>query len=187
MSDQDNLFAVFCERLAAAGIDYMVTGSVATTVYGEPRLTHDVDLVVSLGKVSPALLAAQFPESEFYCPPEEVIAVEAQRAQRGHINIIAHSTGFKADVYFISHDPLHQWAMAHRRTVALGNGTLAIAPPEYVIVRKLEFFREGGSRKHLRDIASIRAQTPLVQAFIDEQIRERGLGKEWQAVLAEPE
>lgn len=27
------------------------------------------------------------------------------------------------------------------------------APPEYVIVRKLQFFREGGSQKHLRDIS----------------------------------
>ncbi len=30
---------------------------------------------------------------------------------------------------------------------------LILAPPEYVIVRKLQFFREGGSQKHLRDIS----------------------------------
>lgn len=31
-----------------------------------------------------------------------------------------------------------------------------VAPIEYVIVRKLEYFREGGSEKHLRDIRAMR-------------------------------
>lgn len=34
---------------------------------------------------------------------------------------------------------------------------MALAPPEYVIVRKLQYFREGGSEKHLRDIRSMLA------------------------------
>ncbi len=47
-----NLFLVFLEPLNRAAIPYMVTGSVASLVYGEPRLTHDVDLVVELN-ISP--------------------------------------------------------------------------------------------------------------------------------------
>jgi len=35
-----NLFAVFTDRLEQIGVRYMVTGSVAGMLYGEPRLTH---------------------------------------------------------------------------------------------------------------------------------------------------
>ena len=38
----------FVTRLTALGVPYFVTGSVAGTLYGEPRLTHDIDLAVVL-------------------------------------------------------------------------------------------------------------------------------------------
>jgi hypothetical protein len=39
-----NLFSLFTNPLNENQIDYMVTGSVAAMVYGEPRLTHDMGL-----------------------------------------------------------------------------------------------------------------------------------------------
>jgi hypothetical protein len=151
-SIMDDLFSLFTRRLDAAGIVSMVTGSVAATAYGEPRMTHDVDLVVVLDDAAIGRLVAAFPDEEFYCAPAEVIRVESHRGHRGHFNIIHHETGFKADVYIAGRDPLHRWALAHRRRLELGTESLSVAPPEYVIVRKLEFFREGGSMKHLDDI-----------------------------------
>ena len=38
--------ALFLEPLERLGVPYCVTGSVAASVYGEPRLTADIDLVV---------------------------------------------------------------------------------------------------------------------------------------------
>ena len=93
----DDLISIFVERLAAAGVDYMVTGSVAAMVYGEPRLTHDVDLVVALPVAQIRAFVAAFPGEEFYCAPEEVIRVEAARHQRGHFNVIHHETGLSSD------------------------------------------------------------------------------------------
>lgn len=48
-----------------------------------------------------------FPLEEFYCPPADVLAIEVQRGQRGHCNLIHHESGFKADVY-IAFDELHR-------------------------------------------------------------------------------
>lgn len=99
-----------------------MTGSTAGIIYGEPRMTHDVDIVAALTVRDIQAFVNAFPIEEFYCPPEEVIAIEVRRGQRGHCNLIHHGTGFKADIYF-AFDELHRWAFAHRRTVTIdGNG-----------------------------------------------------------------
>ncbi|MEM7394209.1 MAG: hypothetical protein AAF492_17870, partial [Verrucomicrobiota bacterium] len=59
------------------------------------------------------------------------------------------------DLYLMGNDSLRQWGMEKRQRVEIGEGTLWLAPPEYVILRKLEYFEDGGSDKHLRDIQSM--------------------------------
>jgi hypothetical protein len=182
----EDLFTLFTSRLASAGIDAVVTGSVAAMLYGEPRLTHDIDLVVLLDDDSIDALIHAFPEEEFYCAPEEVIRVEARRSVRGHFNIIHHATGFKADVYLAGRDPLNRWALQDRKTLPLGEATIQVASPEYVIVRKLEFFREGGSAKHIEDIRGIVRQQgdKLDRQLIEKKVAEHGLVDEWRQVGA---
>src|SRR6185295_9277694 len=94
-----NPFLIFATRLEATGIPYMITGSVAATLYGEPRLTNDIDIVALILDTHLATIASVFPPHEFYLPPEEVLRVEAARTHRGHFNIIHHTSGYKADVY----------------------------------------------------------------------------------------
>jgi hypothetical protein len=164
----------------------MVTGSVAAMIYGEPRLTHDIDLVVVLPDSAIDALVAAFPDAEFYCAPREVILVEAHRRRRGHFNIIHHESGFKADVYVAGTDALHRWAFSQRRELPFSATTMHVAPPEYVILRKLEYFREGGSEKHVGDVRGIlRHQGGIDVAFIEGEVEQRGLRREWDAVRAE--
>ena len=166
----------------------MVSGSVAAIVYGEPRLTHDVDVVVFLDRPHIPRLPQLFPPGEFYCPSEEEIAMEAEREQRGHFNIIHLETGFKADMYMAGSDPLHTWGFARARTLDFDGEPIVVAPPEYVIVRKLEFFREGGSEKHLRDIRSILANSPdlIRHDELERQIAALGLHEAWKKAQASP-
>ena len=180
----NDLFTLFTSRFEAAGIDAVVTGSVAAMIYGEPRLTHDIDLVALLDERGIRALVKAFPDEEFYCAPVEVIRVEARRPQRGHFNIIHHETGFKADVYVAGADPLHRWALASRRRVSFGGATLSLAPPEYVIVRKLEFYREGHCAKHLSDIRGILQQQGdrIDKKELESRVAELGLQAEWAEV-----
>jgi hypothetical protein len=179
-----NLFLMFTKRLNALGVPYMVSGSVAVILYGEPRLTHDVDLVVMLNREHISRLPEVFPPEEFYCPPIDVIVVEAAREQRGHFNIIHHETGFKADVYLSGRDPLHAWGLARSRQLEVEGQVIVVAPPEYVIVRKLEYYREGSSDKHLRDIRSMLDTSPdaIDRVELEKQIGARGLQDAWRQV-----
>jgi len=137
------------------GVKYMVTGAVANIVYGEPRLTHDIDLVLEIEAEGAEKITSSFPLDEFYCPPIEVIIIESKRRMRGHFNIIHHKTGFKADIYIAGDDPLHAWALQNRKRISIKGKNFWIAPIEYVILRKLEYYREGGSEKHLQDITGM--------------------------------
>lgn len=135
----------------------MVTGSVATIAYGEPRLTVDVDLVVDLATDRVAEFRRAFGGAEFYCPSEEAIREELSRATAGHINVIHSASGLKADIYLKGGDPLHEWAFERRRRLDIEDLSVFFAPPEYVILRKLQYYKEGGSPKHVRDIRSVLA------------------------------
>jgi hypothetical protein len=77
---------------------------------------------------------------------------------------------------------LHRWAMANKRPFDVEGETLWVAPPEYVILRKLEFFREGGSDKHLRDIAGMLANSSemIDFLFLSDQMKKLGLEREWE-------
>lgn len=179
---QHNLLLLFVSRLNCIGLRYMVTGSVASIIYGEPRLTHDVDLVLAIQPADVGRLIGAFPLDEFYCPPPEVITIEIKRSHRGHFNLIHQATGFKADIYIAGQDNLHAWALSNRRKETVADEEFWVAPVVYVIVRKLEYYREGGSEKHLRDIAGMVALSSALidYAKLEQFINERDLEKEWR-------
>jgi len=181
MTDEISLFT---DRFNRLDRPYMVTGATAAIVYGQPRVTNDLDLVIAMDQPGIEELPHHFPEEDFYLPPAEVMLVEISRERRGHFNIIHHESGFKADVYLANEDPLHQWALPLRRSVPWADGLLWIAPPEYVILRKLEFYREGGSSKHLSDIRAMLATTDVNQDLVTQRSAERGLAAQWDLAQA---
>jgi hypothetical protein len=179
---EPELALLFVRPLNRAGIRYVVSGSVAAILYGEPRLTHDVDLIVFLNERNVGQFAEIFPASDFYVPPAETILTQVLREPRGHFKIIHMETAFKADFYLTGRDELNAWAFRRKCSVQLEGEPVMLAPPEYVIVRKLEFYREGRSEKHLRDIRSILAGSggQLNQTEISEWVRRPGLESQWK-------
>jgi hypothetical protein len=175
-----NPVAIFATPFNQLGLQWMAVGSIASNAFGEFRVTNDVDLILALSGGQAEKLANAFPDRDFYCPPVDVIQLESARDERGHFNLIHHETGFKADIYLAGHDPFQKWAFQHRREIKLDDSIVWIAPPEYVIVGKLEFFREGGSEKHLRDIRGIVAITEVDRALVEQEVDRRGLREIWE-------
>ena len=161
----------------------MITGSVAGIVYGEPRMTHDIDLVLELAYADAEGFTEAFPIETFYCPPIEVVKIELGRSYRGHFNLIHHETGFKADIYLSGRDPLHAWALKNRKKIDLEGEYVWVAPAEYVILRKLEYYKEGKSEKHLRDIRGILSVSADEIDFeeLEKRAEAQGLAHEWHS------
>jgi len=172
--------APFLEPLERLGLPYCVTGSVAASVYGEPRLTADIDVVLLLKIRDIATFRSAFPDDAYYVPPDNTLWLELARDSRGTFNLIHHASQFKADIYLAARDPLHAWALEHRRRISLEEGGAWIAPPEYVILRKLEYLREGGQDKHVRDIRFMLAASAVDRVFVESEVARLGLQTQWR-------
>ena len=110
--------------------------------------------------------------------------VEIAREQKGHFNLIHHATAFKADFYPTGRDEMNAWAFRSKRTVEFEGESVSLASPEYVIVRKLEYYSEGRAEKHIRDIRAIInvSGEQLDYVLMKEWVQRKGLEAEWTLV-----
>mgnify|MGYP006908280216 CR=1 FL=1 len=178
MSEPD-LIGLFVEPLERLGLAYVITGGVAAVVYGDPRFTRDMDIVLELPSADLDRFDSAFPDPDFYTPPRESLAVEAARPEGGHFNVIHRDTALRADVYLAGDDPFHAWALARQVPIDVGGLLARFAPIEYVIVRKLEYFVTSGSDRHLRDVAMMLRVSAdrLDLETLDEWARRQGVSE----------
>lgn len=131
------------EVLDALGIPYLVGGSFASSVYGVPRATNDIDLVVDLevGQVA-SLIAAL---SEDFLVDEESIN-EAIRLRRS-FNLIHSTTLDKLDLFVTGDHSWRQQELARRQLVIPdpGEAPIYFASPEDTVLSKLDWYQRGGS------------------------------------------
>lgn len=177
-----DLLAQVVETFERLRIPYLVTGSVASMAYGEPRLTNDVDVVAGIREPDiPGLLAA-FPAGDFYLS-EDAIREAIQR--QGQFNIIHPGSGLKVDVIVRKDTPFDRSRFARTRIVRPAESYAAVfASAEDVIIKKMEYYREGGSEKHLRDITGMLkvSRDEIDQTYIAEWADRLGLRDIWDMI-----
>lgn len=165
------------------GLRYFVTGSMATIFFGEPRFTNDIDIVVDLpaGRISE--FCAAFPAPEFYLSEE---TVHRAVSRRGQFNIIHPASGLKVDVMVPADSAFNQSRFSRVKRIRPTPGFDAVfSSAEDVILKKMEAYREGGSEKHLRDIAGVLkiSGEHLDRGYIAEWADRMGTSEIWDEVL----
>ena len=182
--DESNLLRHLTATLERLAIPYLVTGSVATIAYGEPRFTNDIDVVVDLAPDKVDAFCAAFPEPEFYCPREFVADAVRRKFQ---FNVLQPGTGLKIDVMVATGSDFDIARLGRAVRVQTGHGFEAwFASPEDVILKKLQYYREGGSEKHVRDVLGVlKVRGERVdRAYIAGWAGRLGVTAEWESVLA---
>ncbi len=178
----------FAEQFEAHDLPCMVVGSVASTVWGEPRSTLDIDLVVAAKVEDAERIATVFREPRYYCPPVAIMRREIARGRRGTFNLIDTTTGLKADIYPGMDDPVNAWGMAHRVPVETECGIIFVAPVSCVIAGKLRYYAMSKQDKHLRDIRGMLrlSMAQVDRIFVDSVARQHGVERAWEECLARP-
>lgn len=168
-------------RLHDVGIDYYLVGSLAAMQYGRPRFTNDIDIVAQIKSSQVSAFAKLFDIEEYYCPPQEIIADEVIRG--GMFNLIHQASGVKIDIVPLKKTEFAASEFSRRRKVEVLPGLeVYIASAEDIILKKLDYHREGGSEKHLIDIRGMLAETEVDQAYLQTWVTKLGLAAEWAKV-----
>ncbi len=181
--DQADLLRHVLKVLEEMGITYMVVGSVASSAYGEPRLTQDIDIVVSLTADDAEPLARAFPIPDYYVSLE---AVKEAIACGGQFNVIHPGSGNKIDFMMAIRGPWGRQQLSRRQRVRIFPDTEGYtASSEDIIISKMEYYRQGGSEKHLRDITGIvKVSGQDVDCkYIADWAEKLGLSEIWRAIL----
>jgi hypothetical protein len=158
MNDQLGFLALIDDRLEAAGIPYMITGSFAMAVYAIPRMTRDIDLVVSLEEAQVAAFVTAFAEDCYL----ERAAVEEAIAGQGMFNAIHRTWHLKADFIVRKDEPYRRIEFERRRQLAFAGRSYPIVSAEDLLLSKLHWRRESQSELQLRDVEQILAAQPVL-------------------------
>jgi hypothetical protein len=138
-------------RLEAAGIDYMLTGSMALNCYAQPRMTRDIDLVVAFflndtGRIAEVLGA------DYYVSPE---AAREAVLQQSSFNAIHQRTLTKVDFMVRKHSDYRRHEFERRRRVRAGDMDLWVVSKEDLILSKLEWAKDSLSQRQLADVENL--------------------------------
>jgi hypothetical protein len=98
VTDPD-LVGLFIGPLERLGVGYMITGGVASVVYGDPRFTRDIDVVLELHPDGVTRFLEAFAGEAFYVPPDEALLEEVNRNEGGHFKVIHRDTSLRGDIY----------------------------------------------------------------------------------------
>ena len=150
---QQELLKHIAISMSREGIDYMIVGSISSSLLGEPRATHDIDLVVQIQPEDVRRLAKVFPEPDFDF--DEVAAMRAV-ATFQMCNVLHWPSGDKVDIWPLKPDAYSQVAFSRRAQIAFGGVLLWCQTPEDVIISKLQWAElAGGSEKQMNDARSV--------------------------------
>ncbi len=180
--EQADLLRTVIQILEDLQIPYLVVGSLASAAYGEPRMTHDIDVVVDLRPDHVTALCNAFPAPEFYVSSE---AARQAIHDRRSFNVIHPTSGNKIDFMIARDDAWGREQLARRqRILILPDREGFAAQPEDVILGKLLYYAEGGSEKHLRDITGMLRVTPEIDRDdIGKWASRLGVTDVWQIIL----
>jgi len=179
-----DLLGRIVDRLGAAGIPHMLAGSVASSFHGEPRTTHDIDIVVDPTRDQLLAFVRALPGDEYYV--DEDVALDALQ-RRAQFNVIDQRTGWKVDLIVRRDRPFSIEEFGRRRAATLFGVAVDVASPEDTIIAKLEWTRAGESERQLRDIAGILRVSgdTLDRAYLQRWIDDLELGAVWAKVTGD--
>ncbi len=181
---QQELLALVVDQLDQLNIDYMLTGSFASSLQGEPRATHDIDLVVELGLDSCRALIERLRRPAFYV--SEDAAARAVSRKAGLFNLINSETGDKVDFWILTGDDFDQVRFRRRQTVKVFGLSLQVSSPEDTILMKLKWARaSGGSQKHSVDALRVYEVNldSLNTEYLAEWVSRLGVQEQWSELL----
>jgi hypothetical protein len=184
MSQQELLKKVI-EALEEVGIQYMLTGSVVSSLQGEPRSTHDIDLVIDIHQTAAKQLAKLFPPPDFYLDEDMILDAIHRKSM---FNLIDITEGDKVDFWILTDESFDQSRFSRRQIEPFMGLNLQVSRPEDTILAKLRWTKlSGGSEKQFTDalrVYEVQFGT-LDLAYLEHWTKQLEVEKLWKRLINE--
>jgi hypothetical protein len=172
VSDELIILKSVMSRLEAAGIPYMLTGSMAANFYATPRMTRDIDVVIELREAEVERVVTIF-QDEYYVDRD---MVEQAVKSRSMFNIIHNARVVKVDCVVRKDSEYRREEFARRRRLIIDGEPVAIVAPEDLILSKLEWAKESHSQLQLDDVRNLlRSVKDLDRTYLNQWVDRLGL------------
>ncbi len=143
------------EVLERSGINYLIGGSIASSVHGLPRSTQDIDLVADIKQEQVPELVAQL-GTRYYLDEN---AIKDALKRQSSFNLIDQETLFKIDIFSLQNNPFSQKSFERRQDALIEDSSRSFKmyTPEDIVLQKLLWFQAGGgvSERQWLDILGI--------------------------------
>ena len=159
----EGFFQKIIDVLNSCEIPYMLSGSVAMSLYIVPRATQDFDFIVHLKPHDIDRFVENFKEG-FYCDKD---TIEDAVQNRSMFNIIDYATGFKADFVVLKSDPFRQNEFTRRIPMEFFGKMIYVVSPEDLIISKLIWIQDLQSAIQMEDIRNLVVSDNLDWEYIN--------------------
>lgn len=152
IQDSIALAAILHEVFEQVQIHYYITGGVASSTFGDPRATRDLNVVLAVAPLQLEQLVIALEVHQFYVP-----GVEDVRSGRMKTLGVTHQpTISRADLMMAGSEEFDLVKFKRRKLVeVIGAGAFYFASPEDVVLNKLHWRQQSQSDKQWRDVLGV--------------------------------
>jgi hypothetical protein len=179
VSDELEILTSVAVQLEAAGIPYMVTGSMAANYYATPRMTRDLDLVVELSEEDVSRFVNIF-QAEYYIDHDMVRQAIQSKSM---FNMIHNALVVKVDCIVRKDSEYRREEFARRRAITVAGRRISMVAPEDLILSKLDWAKDSRSQMQLDDVRNLMRSVPgLDHAYVNRWVEQLGLTAVYQEI-----
>ena len=181
MKKIEEVLRTVVDYLAREDIEYVLVGGIAVIVYGNPRTTVDLDIVVKLDEGEIEEFASHLQKEGFFADPEYM---KHAFAERTHFTAEEKETLFRLDMKGI-YENKEMVTLKNRKKVEYGSMKMYVATPEDTIANKLYY----GSEQDIEDAESIyiRQEGKIDEDYLEERCDALGVKDDLEAMREEIE
>lgn len=170
MQNEIDIIRDFSQKFSRAGIEYMLTGSVAMNFYAQPRMTRDIDVVIAIEAKDAELIVSLFSD-DYYVDSKSVrSAVEHESL----FNMIHQASVIKVDCIVRKATAYRRLEFDRRKEVIIQDLKTWIVSKEDLIISKLHWAKDSHSEFQLRDVRNLIA-TGYDSEYLERWTLELGL------------
>ena len=182
--DPHHLLVQIARILDHLKIPYFITGGISVLVWGRPRFTADIDLVVEMTLDDIAKLS----EALHLLSPEGYIDTDMMKDAlntHGEFNFIESNTGIKVDFWILSNSEFDQSRLRRRVAKEILGAPVYFTSAEDLILIKLKWYKESESDRQRADVESILKITKNIDyEYLQKMARKLDLGEILEKIIA---